>query len=53
MMQLIERYNGFLLFKNTNDKTIQIQGGVAPIWDKKYSTVEEAKEQIREWNGRK
>ena len=53
MMQLIEKYCGFLLFQNMNDKTIQIQGGVSPIWDRKYSTVEEAKEQIRKWKGKK
>ena len=52
-MQLIGKYYGFLLFQNEDDKTIQIQHGVAPIWDKKYETVEDAKSQIREWKGRK
>lgn len=52
-MQLIGKYYGFLLFQNEDDKTIQIQNGVAPIWDEKYKTIEEAKSQIREWKGKK
>lgn len=51
-MQLIGKYYGFLLF-HESDKTIRIQHGVAPIWDKKYRTVEEAKSQIREWKKEK
>ena len=53
MVVVIGKYYGFLLFQNEDDKTIQIQHGVAPIWNNKYETVEDAKSQIREWKGKK
>ncbi len=51
-MYLIGKFYGFLLFEN-KDGSIQMQYGVSQVWDEKYQSVEEAKNQIRKWKSKK